>query len=174
MTYTKEEHGTTAGICHDCDGIIHPGLSYYVETVGEHVYCAHCGDPENATDKTKKTITLEMLDIVADFDWVEASYEYDETRIYHAGRTGQLFYASDSGCSCTLPFEDIKTISDLTELENLQAVFDMFKEQRDSRCTHKDVYNYNTSEYETHTPDTCPLMFRIVGVIEKLHGKGIR
>ena len=47
--------------------------------------------------------------------WVDEqdlSYEFNEFVVYK-NETGILYWASDSGCSCPSPFEDIHTINDL-------------------------------------------------------------
>lgn len=35
---------------------------------------------------------------------------------------GSLYFAYDSGCSCPLPFEDVKRLSDLMRLESVQQL----------------------------------------------------
>lgn len=44
-------------------------------------------------------------DIVGSIDRSSGSYEYDEFRVVKSHETGAFYYATDSGCSCPLPFE---------------------------------------------------------------------
>lgn len=117
--------------------------------------------------------TLETLTLVTDFEWSDEPYEFDLTRIYHHPDTNQIFYAHDSGCSCPMPFEDFNSIDDYTKADSLQAMFDVLKDTREDKCSHEE-YNDEKDEYENHTSEMCPLTFKIVGLIEKLHNLGIR
>lgn len=67
------------------------------------------------------------LESVGELSWIDESYEFDLTAVWKKKR-GEYYYASDSGCSCPCPFEDL-TESDLAgpytkaELRNrLQAL----------------------------------------------------
>jgi hypothetical protein len=42
---------------------------------------------------------------VASIDRSTGGYEFDELRVVRSKETGNLFYATDSGCSCPTPFE---------------------------------------------------------------------
>ena len=42
---------------------------------------------------------------IAGIDRSTGSYEYDELRVVRSKETGILYYATDSGCSCPMPFE---------------------------------------------------------------------
>lgn len=54
------------------------------------------------------------LAIVAQIEREDLSYEYDITLLL---KRGEKFYlASDSGCSCPTPFEDFRSLADLTPL----------------------------------------------------------
>lgn len=72
------------------------------------------------------------LAIVHEIDDPNASYEY-ETMVLWRHADGRLFYATDSGCSCPTPFEDFKTLNDLTELTD--ATFPQFVDAIDGFCT---------------------------------------
>lgn len=49
---------------------------------------------------------------------VAGSYEFDMCCVWEDERTGDLFYAFDSGCSCPTPFEDVTCRDDTTALTN--------------------------------------------------------
>lgn len=54
------------------------------------------------------------LEVVGEADDEMASYSFDMFVIWRDQR-GNLYFASDSGCSCPSPFEDYKKVSDLTK-----------------------------------------------------------
>lgn len=53
------------------------------------------------------------LTIVADMEWSEPCYDFDQT-VAWKDKEGNLYWASDSGCSCPMPFEDYTEVSQLT------------------------------------------------------------
>jgi hypothetical protein len=53
------------------------------------------------------------LEIVGEVEWYDEPYEFDMTVVWK-DKEGQLYYASDSGCSCPSPFEDFDSVQDLT------------------------------------------------------------
>lgn len=53
------------------------------------------------------------LETVGQVDWSDEPYQFDMTVVWRRVADGQLFYASDSGCSCPSPFEDTG-VDDLT------------------------------------------------------------
>lgn len=55
------------------------------------------------------------LRIVGVVDASSGSYEFDYTVVWEH-KDGRLFWATDSGCSCPSPFEDIAGIPDLTPI----------------------------------------------------------
>lgn len=64
-------------------------------------------DPYNAPSKHG----LEIVGVASD---QYASSGFDDFVVWRDLETGQLFWASDSGCSCPSPFEDYRTRDDLT------------------------------------------------------------
>lgn len=60
-------------------------------------------------------------------DWEEEPYEFNMTRVYQQISTGDLFYATDMGCSCPSPFEDTEE-SDLTPIKRMQDWYDHVNE----------------------------------------------
>lgn len=54
------------------------------------------------------------LAFIADIDLAEPDYSFELLRIYVRRSDGMLLWATDSGCSCPSPFEDV-TVSELRE-----------------------------------------------------------
>lgn len=44
------------------------------------------------------------------------SYEFDILCVWQHEESGKLYYATDSGCSCPSPFEDIESLDDMQEI----------------------------------------------------------
>lgn len=65
---------------------------------------------------------------VGEVDWEEEPYEFELTRVYQQISTGALFYATDSGCSCPIPFEDTEE-TDLTPITRMQDWYDHVTER---------------------------------------------
>lgn len=65
------------------------------------------------------------LEIIDEVEWDDEPYQFNYTVVWRDLTTGQLFYASDSGCSCPSPFEDLG-VNDLNEIsrENLMEFID--------------------------------------------------
>lgn len=71
----------------------------------------------------------DMLDSV---QWGESNYDFDQSAVFRNTETGELFYATDTGCSCPSPFEDIRE-SDLTKITRLQDWIDHTDERLQGR-----------------------------------------
>jgi len=54
------------------------------------------------------------LDFIADIDLSEPDYSFDLLRIYVRRHDGMILWATDSGCSCPSPFEEV-AVRDLKE-----------------------------------------------------------
>jgi hypothetical protein len=74
------------------------------------------------------------LEIVGDADDSE-EYSFDQFVVWKDA-TGQLYYASDSGCSCPTPFENYKTVESLTKgtVTEIHAALDQWA-SRNSQAT---------------------------------------
>lgn len=74
------------------------------------------------------------LTMIGEIDWAEESWSFDLTVVWR-DETGQLFTASDSGCSCPAPFEDIASVDELEKVTRDQLATQlnerMKKETRD-------------------------------------------
>lgn len=51
-------------------------------------------------------VSLDSLEYVGGFDWDDEPYQFNITQVWKETR-GRYYVASDSGCSCPSPFEDI-------------------------------------------------------------------
>lgn len=60
-----------------------------------------------------ESLGLTILDSLEDGS---LSYEFNMFIVWRRTSDGALFYASDSGCSCPSPFEDVSGIDDLTPI----------------------------------------------------------
>ena len=60
---------------------------------------------------------IEELEVIHELDDDSLSYEFDTYRVYKNPKNGELFYASDSGCSCPTPFEGYRSSDDLTKID---------------------------------------------------------
>jgi hypothetical protein len=58
------------------------------------------------------------LEIVEFIDNTIYDYTFDYTIIWRDIETGKYYTASDSGCSCPIPFEDVNSLNDMDELPN--------------------------------------------------------
>lgn len=57
--------------------------------------------------------TLDVdYEVVGEIDEPNLCYEFNTLRVYRRLSDRKLFYATDSGCSCPIPFEDT-TVADL-------------------------------------------------------------
>jgi hypothetical protein len=61
------------------------------------------------------------LETIKELDDPNASYSFDKFVIWRREKDNELFYATDSGCSCPSPFENVKDIQDLTPLKDMKA-----------------------------------------------------
>lgn len=59
-------------------------------------------------------LIAEHLDFIEDIDISEPDYSFDLLRVYVRKSDGMILWATDSGCSCPSPFEDVR-VSDLRE-----------------------------------------------------------
>lgn len=56
-------------------------------------------------DNEKRAEVDEHLDFIDDIDLDHQSYDFDQLRLYVRRSDGMLLWATDSGCSCPMPFE---------------------------------------------------------------------
>lgn len=48
----------------------------------------------------------------------EPNYDFDIIAVWRHNATGDVYYARDMGCSCPSPFEDYRSIEQLTRLSS--------------------------------------------------------
>lgn len=56
------------------------------------------------------------LELVGDIADPNLSWEFSIIALWREPATGALYFASDQGCSCPSPFEDCRSLADLTPL----------------------------------------------------------
>jgi hypothetical protein len=71
------------------------------------------------------------LEIVADIEWDDEAYQFNQTVIWK-DKSGQLYYADDSGCSCPSPFEDYQDSSNLTKATRDEVIAHLLSKSLDS------------------------------------------
>lgn len=54
------------------------------------------------------------LIVVADLELSEPDYSFDTVVVWRHPESGLFYWAHDSGCSCPTPFEDYRTLEDLS------------------------------------------------------------
>lgn len=60
------------------------------------------------------------LKIFADVEDDDLSYAFDMFVVWERIEDGKLFFESDNGCSCPLPFGDCTDVSSLEKLDNYE------------------------------------------------------
>lgn len=87
------------------------------------------------------------LSIVGEVEFSNDSYEFDTTVVWR-DKNGTLYCASDSGCSCPSPFEDLG-IADLTKIERIQDLIDYFENRKNESYYYydEDSYYYDEDSY---------------------------
>lgn len=66
---------------------------------------------------------------IGEIDWSSGSYEFDLTTVWRHTASGAFYMADDSGCSCPSPYEDVRTLLDLTPIPRTQALIDHLEER---------------------------------------------
>ena len=64
------------------------------------------------------------LKIVASVE-KEPDWDFDITLLVENAKTGSLWLVSDSGCSCPIPFEDVRSFADMTPVHS-EATIDKY------------------------------------------------
>lgn len=66
---------------------------------------------------------------IGEVDFSSGSYEFDLTTVWQHVESGEFFMADDSGCSCPSPYEDVRSVDDLTPIPRLQVLVDHLNER---------------------------------------------
>lgn len=82
------------------------------------------------------------LEIVGTISWDDEAYQFNFTVVWKDPKTGELFYATDSGCSCPSPFENYTEREKLTPIADFQAFHGWLTE----RVREVQADDYYTSE----------------------------
>jgi hypothetical protein len=61
------------------------------------------------------------LTMVGEVEWGDGNYSFDLTTVWRDTKTGALYFADDSGCSCPSPYEDTGR-ADLTLIDRPQIL----------------------------------------------------
>ena len=58
------------------------------------------------------------LRLLGEIEFSDGDYQFDTLIFVQDVKTGKIYSAEDSGCSCPTPFEEYTTIESLTEVHN--------------------------------------------------------
>lgn len=71
-------------------------------------------DPWHSSDRHIKEEIEQHLEFIGDVSLDNEPYQFEDLRIYVRRQDGMIMWATDSGCSCPVPFENHK-VKDLKE-----------------------------------------------------------
>lgn len=99
----------------------------------------------------RRTTDFEMLDSI---EWDNEPYMFNMSAVFHHTPSGALFYATDSGCSCPSPFENMTTL-DLKPITRMQdwldhvedCCGDLRRDEEDVRLGRLEEPDYRSREY---------------------------
>ncbi len=87
------------------------------------------------------------LEIVANIDWENEAYSFNQTVVWRDIKTGQMYMAHDSGCSCPSPFESIKSVNDLEKLDSISQIIYLIKEKEEDK--NREYYSNRSTKADT-------------------------
>lgn len=93
------------------------------------------------------------LEVVGSVDYLSGSYEFDLLVVWKDAE-GQLYYDTDSGCSCPSPFEGVRR-DDLTKATKHEAVAAILKRL-------DEVKNQGWGFYQSTETEAMDLIERLV------------
>lgn len=96
-----------------------PPISTYEDVLDHNLGSIYWSRNNNPVD--------EHLTKIGEVELAEPNYSFDLLAFWVRKRDGQLLYATDSGCSCPMPFEDTK-VRDLRET-TLDTVTDVARRE---------------------------------------------
>lgn len=104
------------------------------------------------------------LEFIGEIEWDEESFQFNLTAVWRdAENSNVLFWASDAGCSCPSPFEDLKGRDDLytgTRME-LQEYLEARVAEKDPE-EEREYYHYGLTREQAQMR-MVDLMARVVG-----------
>lgn len=105
------------------------------------------------------------LEVIAHIDWDNEAYQFNQTVVWRDKKTGQVYMAHDSGCSCPSPFENFNSVDDLEKLDSISQITYLIKEKEEYR----DKYGRNSYNGPTKA-DTDRFMNEILKAISLFGG----
>lgn len=72
------------------------------------------------------------LETVAEYSFYEPDYDFDLCVVWRDKSNGSLWGATDTGCSCPVPFEDHKFPGDFTEIRCIGDLHGLLKREPSS------------------------------------------
>lgn len=86
------------------------------------------------------------LEQVAMLDYSTGSYEFDYRVVWRSLRTGKYYTARDRGCSCPVPFENYKQVSQLEPYSFETVALEVMKAIEEKK---KEDWYYGNSNLES-------------------------
>lgn len=59
------------------------------------------------------------LEVVGELEFSDGCYQFDTLVVWKDKKNRKVYYAEDSGCSCPVPFEECRSVDDLTEISSV-------------------------------------------------------
>jgi hypothetical protein len=75
------------------------------------------------------------LTVVGEIEWSEPCYSFDTTVVWK-DKDGIYYWASDSGCSCPSPFEELNSLDDVDGSGDRNAVIAFLQKDLDESDTY--------------------------------------
>lgn len=99
------------------------------------------------------------LEIIGTVTWISEPWEFDMSVVWRRISDGKLFFRSDRGCSCRVPFQDVGVaqLTEITSLGEIQTVLTNTAEKKAESSRYRKAAGQD-----------------IVAIIEKLHQSGYR
>lgn len=104
------------------------------------------------------------LRIVGSIDHPDACYSFDYLVVWQH-EDGRLFYGRDSGCSCPAPFEYVKSLDQVTEIEGADGFRD-FCVAVDEHCEYASEY-IGEERSSAFLADKVELKAKISGLLRR-------
>ena len=103
------------------------------------------------------------LTFVGSLDDPWASYSFYDLCVW-SHEDGRVFWATDSGCSCPSPFEDFKSLDDLTEVTN--DSWDEFQKAVEGHCASEDRWDDDAPvSDDPQATDKVRLLVKVAGLL---------
>lgn len=70
-----------------------------------------------------------QLEVVGEVEFSSGSYEFDLVVVWYHPTSKSFYYSHDAGCSCPIPFEWVKGLTDLTRMSKIRDLIEYFAER---------------------------------------------